>query len=351
MQLNKKNARIVNETLTELKNNDIIDTNIFEKITDAITITKFDFKKLAKWCFIFAIISFIASLSGLVEVMIKFCKLFNNPVGRIFASVFLMISAYYVGFKKVPSKRIFLKEFVVFLGVAFTSWYVIEVGIAFDTGSGRYSILFLFATIIYLSVAFFAKSNLVLIFGILSFGSWLGAETAYFGRGSYGFYMEQPLFFLPLACILIFSAFYTKYKGKFEYFFKTVLSLGLLYLFISLWILSIFGYDDLIPFNLIIEDKTTRLINLSFWSLLFISSCFASIYMGFKEDIYILRGYGITFAFIFFYTKMFEWFWNDLHTSIFFLILAGTLVLIAMKAEKMWLLTEKKFGRVLDSND
>jgi hypothetical protein len=119
--------------------------------------------------------------------------------------------------------------------------------------------------------------------------------------------------------------------SKFKVFQKSTYILGLLYLFIALWILSIFGnYGDLYEWGQI------KQISLLGWGIIFGAIAFTAIVVGLKYDDYTSRSFGITFLFINLYTKYFEYFWNSMHKAIFFLILAATFWLVGKNAEKIW---------------
>ena len=114
-------------------------------------------------------------------------------------------------------------------------------------------------------------------------------------------------------------------------FIKPTRIMGLLYLFVALWLMSIFGnYGD------IQEWKKVKQIELFYWSLLFGSATIASIYHGIKEGDAITRGFGITFLIINLYTIFFEYFWNITHKSIIFILLALSFWFIGSRAEKIW---------------
>lgn len=107
--------------------------------------------------------------------------------------------------------------------------------------------------------------------------------------------------------------------------------MGLLYLFIALWILSIFGnYGDMDSWN------DVKQIELFHWGLIFGLVAIGAIYYGLKNDDYTSRSFGITFLFINLYTKYFEYFWNGTHKAIFFVILAVSFWFIGQRAEKIW---------------
>ena len=89
---------------------------------------------------------------------------------------------------------------------------------------------------------------------------------------------------------------------------------NLLYLFISLWILSIFGdYGDMTSWY------QARHMELFHWSLLFGAAACAAIWLGVKDDDAMLRGYGLVFLGLNLYTRFFEWFWDSLNKGLFFI--------------------------------
>jgi hypothetical protein len=77
--------------------------------------------------------------------------------------------------------------------------------------------------------------------------------------------------------------------------------IGLLYLFIALWILSIFG-----NYGNVMEWQGVRQYELLHWALLFGVVAVAAIWYGLKRDDAVLRGFGLTFLFINLYTRYFE---------------------------------------------
>ena len=219
-----------------------------------------------------------------------------------------------------------------FTGVLFTAGSIAYFGKAIDTGSGHFSLLFLLSTAIYGALALWFPSKLVWIFAILSLGSWFGTETGYVsGWGAYFLGMNYPLRFVLFGGILVAASFFLKTQPKFTDFYKSTYIMGLLYLFIALWILSIFGnYGDMTSWY------NVKQIELFHWGLLFGLVAVGAIIYGLKQDDYTSRSFGITFLFINLYTKYFEYFWESTHKAVFFLIMAVSFWFIGRKAESIW---------------
>ncbi len=119
-------------------------------------------------------------------------------------------------------------------------------------------------------------------------------------------------------------------------FERSTLSVGLLYLFISLWILSIFGdYGDMTSWY------QARHMELFHWSLLFGAAACAAIWLGVKDDDAMLRGYGLVFLGLNLYTRLFYWYWDSLNKGLFFIIVGLSLWGLGAHAERLWNLGKK----------
>ena len=107
--------------------------------------------------------------------------------------------------------------------------------------------------------------------------------------------------------------------------------IGLLHLFIALWIMSIFGnYGDMEQWHRVPHYKLLH------WSLIFGAVAIAAIWYGLKHDDGVLRGFGLTFLSINLYTRFFEYFWNSIHKAAFFAVLAASFWYLGSRAERIW---------------
>jgi hypothetical protein len=252
---------------------------------------------------------------------------------RSLGLVLLAAGVFYFGLcrRRRKPNRVFSNEAIFFLGVLLCAASIAFLGKALDTGSGHFSLLFLLAAIVYGALGLALSSKLIWVFSILSLGSWFGTETGYVsGWGAYYLGMNYPLRFVLFGLVLTGVSFGFGNIRRMAEFKHSTYVLGLLYLFIALWILSIFGnYGNHAWFR-------ARQIELLHWGLLFALAAIAAIAYGLKYDNYTSRAFGITFLFINLYTKYFEFFWDATHTAVFFLIIAASFWLIGSHAEKIW---------------
>lgn len=338
MNFNKKQGQFLSEIIKRWETDETISGETAEKLRNSFSVKPFDWKRLAKYSFWIAIICGAIALQALItdrSLIEQIEKLFtSSDAGLCISFVLLAGAAYFLGFKRRRRKpeKIFSNEFIIFSGVLFTAASVGYLGRMLDSDSGHFSLLFLLSFVIYGIIGLWLRSKLVWIFAIISFGSWFGTETGYVsGWGAYFLGMNYPLRFILFGVLLIAAGYYMQRKAKLTFFYKGTYVMGLLYLFISLWMLSIFGnYGDIEQWY---EVKQTELF---YWGILFAVAAIGAIYFGLKTDDNVSKSFGITFLFINLYTRYFEYFWNAADKAIFFSVLAISFWFIGWKAEKIW---------------
>jgi hypothetical protein len=345
MQLSKKEARIVKNAISAWTDEKVITQEQSKTLLDSYNIIHFDWKRVARYSFWLAISSIIISVSTaladdwLIELM---NRIFNAPdIVKFIILAILSSGLYFQGLrrKRIYPEKIYSNEAFLFLGVLATAASVAYIGKILDSGSGHFSLLLLLATIIYATLGLWFPSKLVWIFALLSMGSWFGAETGYAsGWGAYYLGMNYPMRFVMFGvALLAASSFIFKPWTERTDFISSTRAIGLLYLFIALWIMSIFGnYGDSESW------ASIRQFELLHWSLIFGAVSIASIYHGVKYDDGMTRGFGITFIFINLYTRFFELFWDSTHKAIFFALLAISFWYLGSRAEKIWSLSAVK---------
>ena len=338
MKLTRKNAKILNSAIEVWVKEQQLSYDQGQTLLKSIEVVGFDWKRLAKYSFWVAIICIVISVGSILAddyLMRLLANLFNAPdiAKSIFAA---MVSAllYSYGIKrkyKIPEK-VFSNEALFFLGVLATAGSIAFLGRAIDTGAGHFSLLILLAAIVYGLLGWWFSSKMIWIFSLLSMGSWLGTETGYMsGWGAYYLGMNYPLRFVLFGLVLTSSSAVFKGWSIRRDFLAPTRIMGLLYLFIALWIMSIFG-----NYGSIDQWETARQIELFHWSLAFGLAAVAAIYHGIKQDDGMTRGFGIVFLFINLYTRFFEYFWDNVHKAVFFIILAASFWYLGSRAEKIW---------------
>lgn len=338
MKISKKQSSFLTNTIDAWEKSGTLSKETAEILKESYETTAFDWKKLAKYSFWAALICIVIAFTALIadELLMNLFERFFSLPAFVLSTLFAILAAgfYYAGIKRREQKpnKIYSNESIFFIGILLTGVTITYFGIALEIEESHYSMLFLASTIIYGILGMWFPSKLIWIFSLLSLGTWFGTQTGYIsGWGAYFLGMNYPLRFVLFGSVLVALSFFMMKYDRIKILQKITYVIGLLYLFISLWLLSIFGnYGDMSSWY------DAKQIELFHWGLLFGLVAIAAIIYGLKYDDYTSRSFGITFLFINLYTKFFEFFWDGTHKAIFFAILAISFWFIGTRAEKIW---------------
>jgi hypothetical protein len=337
MKVVRKQAKIISAAIREWEDNAQLSPDDSQRLLQSIEVIPFDWRRLAKYSFWIAIICIIIAVQALLLDLEKFFKfIWERPLIGFFSSTLIAASFFFWGLTRRARHpgKIFSNEAIFFLGVLTIAAAITFLGKAIGSESRNFSLLILLATLVYAALGLGLPSRLVWWFAIVSLGSWFGTETGYVsGWGAYWLGMNYPIRFVLFGLAVIGLSFGLKISPRFANFFKVTYVMGLLYFFIALWILSIFGnYGEMALWS-----KAGK-FELFYWSLLFAVAALIMVFLALKYDDTISKGFGITFLFINLYTKYFEYFWDHLHKAIFFGILGISFWYLGSRAEKIWLM-------------
>jgi hypothetical protein len=338
LNIDKQDAELLNNAIEQWQKENVIDDDTAAKLKASYEIKGFDWARLAQYSFWIALICGIVALASLVidDTIINYLKKLYDTPDIVISIISGMLAAvlFYLGRRqkfRYP-ERIFSNEAIIFLGVLFTALSIAFLGKTFDNGSGHFSFLFLLSVGVYSVLAWKFRSRLIWAFALISLGSWFGTETGYQTNWSYYFLgMNYPLRFVFFGGFLIICSFLMQKIYQLEYFRPLTYIVGLLYLFISLWLISIFG-----NFGTIEDWMKVRQTDIFYWGIVSAVVAAGFIIYGLKKKDTIAREFGITFLLINLYTRYFEYFWDTTDKTIFFGILAVSFWLIGRKAEKIW---------------
>jgi hypothetical protein len=338
MKLPRKQASVVRDAVERWRLDGLIPDEQATALAATIEVQYFDWRKLAKYSFWIALFSIVSSVSAALSdkaLMDLLEALFEVPAMIKCTALSLIAAVLYrwavVNRQQAPDK-FYRNEAMFFLAVFATAAAISQLGVALDRGSGHYSLLLLLSFLVYAVLGVMLESNLIWVFALASLGGWMGTETGYMsGWGAYYLGMNYPLRFVLFGALLTACALALEYHPIARRFYRSTLVMGLLYLFIALWIMSIFGnYGDMNSW------ERVKQIELFHWSLLFAAVAGWAIYHGLRHDNDITKGFGLTFLGINLYTRFFELFWDNLHKAVFFALLGASFWYIGSKAETIW---------------
>ncbi|MGV8878592.1 MAG: DUF2157 domain-containing protein [Sphingobacteriaceae bacterium] len=338
LDLDKAESQFLDETIFLWEQEGLINQDTAAHLRTTYETKGFDWKRLAKYSFWIALLcGFIAFASLLIddEVLNWLKKLYDTP--DILISLFSGLAAsclFLVGMKrkKASPEKQFSNEAIIFVAVLFTACFIAYLGKSLDNGLAHYSLLFLLSVFVYALLASGLNSQMIWLFALVSLGSWFGTETGYQTNwGHYFLGMNYPLRFTAFGILLVTCYFIFKKKPFMKSFADLTYITGLLYFFVSIWLLSIFG-----NFGNIADWMKVQQIELIYWALLSTTAALAVMIFGLRYNDFIAREFGIAFLLINIYTRYFEYFWDSINKTLFFVILAISFWLIGRKAEKIW---------------
>ncbi|SFC04711.1 Predicted membrane protein [Parapedobacter composti] len=318
---------------------DILDARLAERLRDSYEVKGFDWKRLAQYAFWIALSCVVLAFLSLFadKMVLRWIeRLYDTPDTVI--CIFCMVSAvvfYAWGFRhkrRYPDKT-FSNEALMALGVFATAAFIGYLGKIIDKGSGHFSLLFLASVIIYGVLAVKLSSKLIWVFTLVSFGIWFATETAYHSNWGFRFWgMNYPLRFTIFGAIITaFSVFWQHRFKPLKPFRQLSYVIGLTYLMVALWLLSIFGnYSDLDKWSQV------RQWHIFYWGLLSVAVSFGLAWYGLKRRDNIAREFGIVFFVLNIYTRFFEYLWDNINRAVFFLLLAASFWYIGRWAERVW---------------
>src|SRR5690606_12959105 len=107
-------------------------------------------------------------------------------------------------------------------------------------------------------------SRLIWTFALLALGAWFGTETGYLSRWNWYFLgLNYPLRFVGFGIITTLTSLLLKKHKQLSYLFDVSYFAGLLYLFTSLLLLSIFG-----NYGTLEEWYTVSQLSLFYWAII-----------------------------------------------------------------------------------
>ncbi|MDT4308148.1 DUF2157 domain-containing protein [Klebsiella aerogenes] len=337
MNVTRKQQRILQRAIEQWQQEGVLNSSDGQRLSASLSVRTFDWQRLSRYAFWTAIACVLIALGSLfadAELVAAIINLFSDSaVARIILPTLLAIAFYYWGFRRQrrESQWHYSTEAILFLGVICTAIALWQLGDRLDDGSGHVAPLILLGCAIYGLIGYFARSGLVWLFFLLVLGNWFGAETGYVsGWGAYWLGMSFPIRFVLFGGVLLALCYLMQNVLRQRQLFTVSKAMGLTWLFVALWILSIFGNYDSESWY---EVSQAQLLP---WGLLFALAAAICIYISLKTDDGMLRGFGLTFLAINLYTRFFEFFWYSLHKVVFFLILAVSLAMIGRYAERIW---------------
>jgi hypothetical protein len=340
MQLNKEKADFLYKVIDDWKSQQLLSEEQSQLLKESVTVRKFDWKQVTVYAFIIAVVCGILSVIILLadkplrEIIEKFTRITDFGISSVLTLatflIFYLTNKRFIKHNDMPFSNQSLLLFGAFLSLATVSYWAKS----FHVFHNHYQLIFLLSGLLYLAMAMYFCSPVLWVLSLMMFAFAYGLFTVSYSkdRSQEKFLgMNFPMRYVVFSLFILFFSGLIKKSQKLMPFFRIHYIVSLLFFFISLLLVTIFGnYSDFERWN---EIKQTQFI---LWDVLLFTTTALGMYSGLKRNDYILGNISLLFFIMNLITRYFEYFWIPLHKSIFFMILAFIFWLIGSRAEKLW---------------
>ncbi|KAJ8115678.1 hypothetical protein ONZ43_g4614 [Nemania bipapillata] len=350
LELTAIQADAVQKALRHWAQSNLISTSLVSDLLGSVRIVEeshdFDWERFAKYSFRLAIICFTIAITSLIfnEAIPKFIKrvirlvLSLPALVRVIATSALAVAVHKWGYEHslTAPQQVYRTEAIHSLGALLFGLAAFELLIALDGDHQKNFHIFcciqlLFATIYGIS-AVLVQSNFIWSCGMIVLGTAFGSWTDY-ASGTYYLGMSYPLRFVLFGAALITVSGFMRDYILITPLWSTTRTWGMLYSFIALWMLSLFGNDEIRGGKFGAAEG--GLGKMALWSIVFLCAATTAIWHGLRYGDSTTKGFGLTFLGINLYTKFFEFCWSAWYKSAFFAILAISLAAMGRYAESV----------------
>ena len=342
MKVSKNDHQLLRKAIDHWTEQGLVNQHTADQLRQSYTVSDkergFDWKNLSLIAFFFAVSCIIlATVLLLLDqwLMAVLDSLVNaSDLLKLLFFVALSVGLYYLAYRRKQQhpSQVFSNETLFMFGAIGVAFSLTYLSFVLGMAEGYFAILILLASLIYAGLAIQLHSKLTWFLAIGTLAVWFGTETAYrSGWEAYFMGMNFPLRYVVFGLLLLGLSFGLKRLSITQPFAPLTYATGLIGLFFSLWLLSVFGNHG----SYAAWDEAAR-ISFLHWALLLAAGSGLAIYYGLRYHDRMTSEVGLTFLLINVYTRYFEYCWDSLHKVAFFAILAASFWVLGKKAEYVW---------------
>ncbi len=338
MQYNKEKAEFLRNSIDEWQSQQLLSEQQAQQLKQSITVRKFDWKQVTIYAFIIAVACAVLSIIVLLAdkplraIIEKFTQITDFGISCILTIFTLFIFWFtkrrFEKYANTPFSNSSSLLFAAFLSLATISYWAKTLQVF----QNNYAVIFLLSAIVYIVLAIYFRSQTIWMLSILMLALAFGTFTSFESNNEEKFAsMNFPMRFIPFSLLVLSFLLIIKMKEKLQPFFNIHYITGLLLFYIALWLVTIFG-----NYNNYEHWQKVSQLHFLFWDCVLFAVAAAGMYFGLKRNDFVLGNISLVFFILNLVTRYFEYFWQPLHKSIFFMILAFIFWFIGSRAEKLW---------------
>ena len=342
MKVSKNDNQLLKRAINYWVEQGLLDPTTADQLRQSYTVSNkeegFDWKNLSLIAFFFAVSCIIlATILLLLDewLMAVLDSMINaSDLAKLLFFVALSAGLYYLAHRRKQQHptQVFSNETLFMFGAIGVAFALTYLSFVLGIAEGYFAILILLASMVYAGLAVQLRSRLTWFLAIGTLAVWFGTETAYrSGWEAYFMGMNFPLRYVVFGLLLMGLSVLLKRWPLTQAFVPLTYVTGLIGLFFSLWLLSVFGNHG----SYEAWDAAAR-SSFLLWALLLAAGSGLAIYYGLQYRDRITSEVGLAFLLINVYTRYFEYGWDSLHKVAFFAILAASFWVLGKKAERLW---------------
>ncbi len=336
MQMEKKEAELMDKMILQWKEEGIVDDATSEKMKASYTVEDSNNNVLSTYALVASVSCGLLAFGALVMDE-KWIELIRRKFDFSEVTVglcFVLLSAFFVYLsyrrnKKTPAAQATNEAFniTIVLSLAVAIAYI---GRSIGYQNGNYAPVLLLAALLYGSTGVLLRSQLLWITMLLTLAGWWGAQTFYWSKGGdYFLHMNYALRMSVFGLLVLLLQWLSAGVRSLSVFARITRIMGWVFFLTATWSLSILGNSS--NFEAWLQVRQGKLW---FWALGFSLLLLVLIVYAFKKKDTFLRDICLVFFLVNIYSRYFEYFWDKTNKGLFFIILAFSFWWIGRAAEK-----------------
>lgn len=338
MKVSKAERDLLEKALDTWQEKGILSTETANRLKQDIDTDKTERQQIAQYFFVIAISCTILAFGSifiderLLERLRLYFKLSNLFIA-IFTGLMTGLWFRYIYKRKDRYSAIAFEIYMVLGSLLLLTSLVYFFK---DIGVGpSYSHFLIVSSIILFVISIAMRSVMLWIGGILALMGWYGAFSTFHSTDNLFLGMNYPVRFTAFGIIILLAAWLQSKLNVLRFTERYTYIASLAIFFTGMWGVSVFGnYGHIDDWE---KVKQTQVL---IYGVILGMLAFASLYAGIKYKDNPARDFGIIFLLINFYTRYFEYFWDNMNKGIFFLVLAISFGLVG------WWLDKRRKGNV-----
>ncbi len=343
MKANRKETALLKRAIDKWEKDALISKEQAEALGNSIEKSRFDWQSLSFYAFVFAIASITISGVALLAdkwLMAMLEKIVDASEGYK-AVFFSIVSAglFYFGARASYQdlSKVYSYKALNLLGVFTTAVALVYVNIAIFGTHGKLTPILLAAVLVYGTLGFLLRSQLIWVAGLASLFILFGAETGYqVGWKNHFWGMNLIVRFIPFSLFLLILCYSLRQVRLLRPFYEITFAFCLISLLCASWAASIFGNH--ISFA---DWSAVSQADVLPWMVVFLAIAVICMWLGKKYNKNLMRDMGIVSIIVNLYSRYFEFGWDLFHPALFFALLGFSFWIIGKKAESIWAIGKK----------